>query len=257
MQRQWGATVGYGMCTDSNNLNLSLARLTTLKVDRNNAVPSNQYYSETDPNGKVYSIMGNPNLGQVQAFFMGVRNESQRTVSAEVWFDELRLSQINDQGGWAALGRVDVKLADLGTVYVSGAYKSVGFGSIDQHINERSLDDIAQLDAAANLELGKLLPKKAGLSIPTYLSLSKTTSTPQYDPFDLDIKLKDKLRQAPSRERDSIKQQAVDATTIKTLNFTNVRKLNLSGKKPKLWSIENFDFSYSSTQSEHHNSGWH
>ena len=250
----WGLTSDVSIWPDSNNLNLSLARLTTLKVDRNNAVASNQYYSETDANGKIYSIIGNPNLGQIQAFFVGVRNVTARPVCAEIWFDELRLSQINDQGGWAALGRVDVKLADLGTVYVSGAYKSVGFGSIDQHINERSLDNITQIDAAANLELGKLIPKKAGISIPTYASLSKTIVSPQYDPFDLDIKLKDKLKGAAASQRDSIREQAIDATTIKTLNFTNVRKLNTSGKKPKIWSLENFDFSYSYTKSEHHNS---
>jgi cell surface protein SprA len=39
---------------------------------------------------------------------------------------------------------------------------------------------------------------------------------------------------------------------VQTLNFTNVRKNNTSGKKLKLWSIENFDISYSYTRSEHH-----
>ncbi|HVM88581.1 MAG TPA: cell surface protein SprA [Puia sp.] len=249
----WGATLDTDIWPDSNNLNLTLSRLTQLKTNRNNAVPSNQYYSETDANGKVYAIIGNPNLGQIQAFFLGVRNESFKTICSEIWFDELRLSQINDKGGWAALGRVDVKLADLGTVYVSGAYKSVGFGSIDQRINERSFNNVTQIDAATNLELGRLLPKKIGVSIPTYASISKTSSSPLYDPFDLDITLKDKLNSAPANQRDSIKQQAIDATTIKTLNFTNVRKLNTTGKKPKLWSLTNFDLSYSYTQSEHHN----
>jgi cell surface protein SprA len=249
----WGATLDTDIWPDSNNLNLTLQRLIQLKENRNNKVASNVYYTEADPTGRVYSIMGNPNLGQVQAIFVGVRNMTQLPVCAEIWFDELRLSQINDQGGWAALGRVDMKLADLGTMYVSGAYKSVGFGSIDQHINDRSLADIRQLDAATSLELGKLLPKKAGISIPTYASISQLSSTPEYDPFDLDIKLKDKLKNAPTNERDSIKQQAIDATTITTINFTNVKKLNLSGKKPKLWSLENFDFTYSFTKSEHHN----
>ena len=43
-------------------------------------------------------------------------------ICTEVWFDELRLSNLNDQGGYAANGRVDIKIADLGTLYLSGKY---------------------------------------------------------------------------------------------------------------------------------------
>ena len=67
--------------------------------------------------------------------------------------------------------------------------QSVGFGTIDQSINERSLSKTTQLDAATNLELGKLLPRSSGMSIPFYGSYSRTVSTPEYDPYDLDIKL--------------------------------------------------------------------
>jgi len=237
---------------DSNSLNLSLDRLIQLKVHRNNSGTTNLYYKETDANGRSYAIFGNPNLGQIQAFFVGVQNAKQPTICTEVWFDELRLSQINDHGGYAATGRVDIKLADLGTMYLSGSMRTVGFGTIDQNINARSLSKTTQLDAAANLELGKLLPKKAGLSIPFYASISKNVSTPEFDPYDLDIKLNDKIKGSPSNQRDSIQEQAVDATTIKSFNFTNVRKNNITGKKLKLWSVENFDLSYSYTKLEHH-----
>ena len=74
---------------------------------------------------------------------------------------------------------------------------------------------------------------------------------PQYDPYDLDIKLKDKLNAAPASQRDSIKKEAVDATTIKSFNFTNVRRIILREKKLKLWSIENFDLTYSYTRTHH------
>jgi cell surface protein SprA len=249
---KWFAALDTDIWPDSNNLNLSLDRLIQLKVNRNNNGSTNTYYKETDANGRSYAVFGNPNLGAVQAFFVGVQNARQPIICTEVWFDELRLLEINDQGGYAATGRVDLKLADLGTMYLSGSVRTVGFGTIDQHINERSLDNNTQLDAATNLELGRLLPKKAGISIPFYASISKSTSTPQYDPYDLDIKLKDKLNAAPASQKDSIREQAIDATTIKTFNFTNVRKNNVTNKKLKIWSIENFDLSYSYTKSEHH-----
>ena len=237
---------------DSNNLNLSLQRLIQLKVDRNNHGVSNVYYKETEANGRSYAILGNPNLGAIQAFFLGVQNVRLPTACTEVWFNELRLTDISEKGGWAAVGKVDMKLADLGTMTVSASNRSAGFGAIDQSTNERSLDNNAEVDAAANLELGKLLPKKAAMSIPVYAGVTRTTSTPEYDPFDLDIKLKDKLKAAPASQKDSIKNQAIDATTITTVNLTNVHKNNTTNKKLKIWSIENINVSYSYNRSEHH-----
>ncbi len=158
---KWYASLDTDVWPDSNSLALQLQRLVTLKTNRNHAVSSNIYYKETDANWRIFAILGNPNLGQVNAFFLGVENMVRPTPAcAEVWFDELRLSGINDNAGYAAVGRVDIKLADLGTMYLSGAVRSVGFGSIDQNINQRSLDNSSQIDAAANLELGRLLPKK-------------------------------------------------------------------------------------------------
>ncbi len=250
----WGSQLPADIWPDSNNLNLNLQRLVTLKEDRNATGNSSGYYQEIDTtNKRVYTMYGNPNLGQVQAIFLGVENISNGQKCTEVWFDELRLSNLNDQAGYAANGRVDIKLADLGTLYVSGSVMSVGFGSIDQSINERALSSTTQLNAATNLELGKLFPKSAGLSIPFYGSISRNVSKPEYDPYDLDIKLQDKINLAPASERDSIEQEALDVTEIKSFNFTNVRRNNIRGKKLKLWSIENFDFSYSFTQTNHHN----
>jgi cell surface protein SprA len=235
-----------------NELNLSLQRLIQLKVKRNNTAQATQYYKETDADGKSYAILGNPNLGEVRGMFLGVQNVGQETLCTEVWFNELRLSDLNEKGGWAALGRVDIKLADLGTLSVSGSFKGIGFGNLDQRVNERSKENLTQFDAATNLELGKFFPQKAGISIPMYASYSQTLSTPEYDPYDLDIKLKDKLK-AAGANKDSIRNDAIDITTIRTINFTNVKKNNTTGKKQKPWSIENIDISYSYTRQEHHN----
>lgn len=237
----------------SNELDLDLNRLTRLKVRRNNTTPPSTYFRETDADGRTYAILGNPNLGEVRGFFMGIQNVSLQEICTEAWFNELRLSSIDEKGGWAAVGRVDMKLADLGTLSMSGNVKSRGFGTLEQRVNERSREDLSQFDIATNLELGKLLPSKAGISIPVYAGISQTNSTPEYDPYDLDIRLKEKIKGAPARLQDSIRNDAVDVLTTKTVNFTNVKKVNTSGKKQKIWSIENVDLSYSYTKTERHN----
>ncbi|MBO9571346.1 MAG: cell surface protein SprA, partial [Chitinophagaceae bacterium] len=249
----WGATSDADIWPAANDLELDLQRLIQLKIDRNNGTPTSQYYKQYDADGKEYAILGNPNLGEVRAFFLGVENRKRDNACVEVWFNELRLGHLDENGGWAALGRVDIKLADLGTLYVSGSARSAGFGTIEQRVNERSRDNFTQFDMATNLELGKLLPEKAGMSIPVYASVSQIVSTPEYDPYDLDIKLKDKLNGSNPSLRDSIKDNAIDVKTIKSVNFTNVKKNSTNGKAPKLWSIENIDVSYSYYREEQHN----
>lgn len=190
--------------------------------------------------------MGNPNLGEVRAFLIGVENTvaiDGVPADAEIWVNELRFSKLDEQGGYAALGRVDVTLADLGTLAISANTYTAGFGTLEQRVNERARENFMQYDIATNLEMGKLLPKALGLSIPVYASINQTTRTPEYDPYDLDVKLKEKLSTVSGDKKNEIKKAAIDKTTIKTLNFTNVRFS--PGAKSKLWSISNFDFSYS------------
>ena len=231
---------------DSNNLDFSLNDLVQLKIRRNSqGYPITGFYTEK-VGERTYAVKGNPNLGEVQGMLIAVENETENTISTEVWVNELRLSRIDEKGGYAALGRLDMQLADLGTLTVSTNTYSYGFGTIEQQINQRAKENMFQFDAALNIDAGKLLPQKAGITIPMYASINKTVLTPEYDPYDLDILYKDKLSAAGDK-KDSVRKAAVDETTITTLNFTNVR-FGQTGAKPHFWSISNFDFSYSYTQ---------
>lgn len=234
---------------EGNNLDFDLTELTALKTRRNNGgVNSSIYYKETAADGKTFAIIGNPNLGEVRGMLLAVQNNRSMNTCTEVWFNELRLSKLNEKGGWAALGRVDLRLADLGNLSFTGSARSTGFGTLEQRVNERSREDFIQFDLSGNLDLGKLLPRAAGLQIPTFGSISKTISTPEYDPYDLDIKLKQKLRDAKNpADRDSMRTIAADELTIKTINFTNVKKNKTNGKKPQPWDISNIDLNYSYT----------
>ena len=239
----------------SNSLDIDLQSLIRLKQNRNAdpSIPSTRIYRQQQPNGQEYAVIGSPNLAEVRGVLIGVENTNAPTACGEIWVNELRLSAIDEKGGWAALGRVDVNLADLGTISISANTHSSGFGTLEQRVNERYRDDLLQYDVSANLELGKLLPKKAAISIPVFASYSQTVSTPQYDPYDKDIKLKDKLKSASASKKDSIRNDAVDFASTTTVNFTNVRKNKTNAKKPKIYDISNFDVSYSFLNTKRHN----
>lgn len=238
----------------ANNLDFSLQDLINVKQARNTTAGASvaTIFRQVIGN-KTFSVLGNPNIGSVQGILVGVENANGLVpLSTEVWIDELRLSDINEHGAYAALGRVDMQLADLAKISVSANTSSVGWGTIDSHIADRSLNSTNQVNAAITMDIGKLLPKQARLSIPAYASISRTVLTPEYDPYDLDVKLKDKISAAKTAaQRDSIRSAALDQTTIKTLNFTNVRFA--SRGKPHIFSLSNFDASYSFTSTTQSN----
>jgi cell surface protein SprA len=238
-----------------NSVDFDMGVLVKLKAERNLATANPNTIYRKEVNGKIYSLVGNPNLGEVRGILAGFENNKDPDgtggpICTEVWINELRLSGIDEEDAWAAVGQVNVQLADLGTVSVSANIHTQGFGGLEQRVNERFRDDFRQIDFSTNLQLGKLLPKKWGIEIPFFANYSELISAPQYDPYDKDILLKDKLNVFRDK-RDSIRNDAVDYTSIRTVNFTNIRKLPTG--KIRLWSISNFDFSYSFTQTYQHN----
>ena len=186
---------------------------------------------------------------------IGLKNPSSKLgddLSGEVWFNELRISGIDNQEGWAAIGALDANLADFANFSANGRYSSIGFGSIDQTPNQRTREELLQYDFISNLNLGQLAPSKWGLQIPLSFSSGETFITPKYDPFYQDLKLEDRLETSERRsQRDSIRNQAIDYTNRKSVSLIGVRKNPSGNGIQRFYSPENFDFSYAYNKLEH------
>lgn len=198
-------------------------------------------------------IKGNPSFGNVRTIMLGMKNTTTGDISGEVWFNELRLSELKNQGGWAAITSLDVNLADFATVSATAGRSTVGFGSIEQGPNQRSREDLQQYDVVANVNLGQLLPRKWGIQLPFNYGRSEELITPQYDPEFQDIELDARLgNTTDAAEKDRIKNQAIDYTKRQSINFIGVRKDRTGDKPPMPYDVENFTFSYSYNQIDHH-----
>ncbi|MGB9746703.1 MAG: cell surface protein SprA [Bacteroidales bacterium] len=243
-----------------NRINIPLDLFTKAKLARNeemnkpgSGISTLTRFPYTDGKNTVY-ISGNPNLSNVRIIMIGIRNPADSrngfendgmSKSAEVWVNELRLTDFNDQGGWAANARASAKLADLGTVTLAGSTSTPGFGSIEKKVAQRSTEQINSYDLSTNLELGKFFPEKANINIPFFMGYSETFVNPQYNPLDPDILFKIALDAARTRhDRDSIRRLAQDYTRRQSINFTNVRFGKVKAKQ-KPWSPSNFTLSYS------------
>ena len=144
------------------------------------------------------TVVGSPTISDVEAIMIGIRNPKKtaqstnddgQPKSAEIWVDELRLTDFNKSGGWAATARIAADLADLGRIQLTGSYMSDGFGSIEDKQTQRTLEATAGFGLTTDLELGKFLPEKSGIPYTfafrlfTSRELSKIRSTQSRCPF--------------------------------------------------------------------------
>lgn len=236
---------------EQNRFDFPLALFRETKKARNaSGEPVTTIYTNPDPDkpDNTVRIVGNPDLGYVKGVMIGLRNTTDATnICAEVWLNELRLSGLDERGGVAGLARLDVQLADFGSVTGSVSHTGIGWGQLEQRVNDRAKEAVTQYDVATNLELGKLLPEKTGIRIPFYAQHSTTVETPEFDPYQLDLRLQeDILDNIPEKAaRDSIRNLAVDYTSITGFNFTNVRKERMNReRKPMPWDISNLSLTY-------------
>lgn len=245
-----------------NMFDFPLEVLTNLKLARNkekrkagSQVSFNTLYSDYDPAkpGNKISVIGNPSLSDVAVLMIGVRNNSRTQKSAEVWVNELRMTDYDEKGGWAAQANLNVQLSDVASVELTGRKETAGFGSIDQSLTERRQDDLTSYSVSTNVDIGRFLPEQAKISAPLYYSYAKQVYSPEYDPLDQDIKLKDALDVVSTKaEKDSIKNLAQDKTITKNFSLSNVR-VNIASKNPMPYDPANFSFGYAYSKTENSN----
>lgn len=200
-------------------------------------------------------IKGNPSFGDVRVLMLGLKNGNAptgRDVCGEVWFNELRLSELQNEGGWAGIVNMDANIADFATVSATGRQTTIGFGGIDEGPNLRSREDVKSYDVVTNVNVGQLLPKNWGVQIPLNYSVGEQKITPQYDPLYTDIELDQSLESAQTEQaRDSIEGVAIAHTRRRSVNLIGVRKERTGEAKPMPYDIENFTFAYSYNQEDH------
>lgn len=201
-------------------------------------------------------IKGNPSFGNVRMLMLGVKNGTPtngvQDICGEVWFNELRLSDLDNEGGWATIINMDTNLADFATVAATGRKSTVGFGTIEQGPNQRSRENSQQYDVVTNINAGQLLPKKWGVKIPFNYSRGEELITPKYDQEYLDLELDTRLADiVDPAEKERVKRQSQSYTKRQSFNLIGLRKERTGKTKPMPYDIENFVFTTSYNQVDH------
>lgn len=251
----------YAVWPLENEVNFKFADITTIKDARNTEYG---YFSDLTKLSQPYSkdfgsytvtIVGNPNLGSVKSIMVGIRNATtpdKLSHCAEVWINELRLTDFNNKGGWAATAQMQAKLADLGMLSLAGTYKTPYWGGVEQKINERSKETNFNWDMSTSINAGKFFPSTLKVSLPVFYSYGQTIITPLFNPLDPD-QLSSDFNKNPNISqdvKDKVKKLTQDYTERKGFNLTNVRIDGLKRKKakPLPFDISNFSATYAFTE---------
>lgn len=211
--------------------------------------------SGNKPNKIKLGIKGNPNFGKVRMMMIGVRNitPGAASLSGEFWFDELRMSDMDNKGGWAGTMTVDANLADFANISLTGMKSTIGFGGLEQGPQQRSREDRVSYNVMTNVNLGQLLPKTWGITLPFNYAISEEFITPEYDPVNPDLKLSYlKSGAKTSAAAEEAEKRAVDYTKRKSINFIGVNKQRGPEQKSHIYDIENVTLSHSYNEVRHH-----
>ncbi|HPQ20416.1 MAG TPA: cell surface protein SprA [Saprospiraceae bacterium] len=241
---------------DQNRVDIPLADFVNLKEKRiRTQIPLSDVIDSLviDPAGgftKRYSMKGNPSLGYVKQIYIGLRNNTQVPKTTETWINELRVTGLKQKGGYAAQAKLQVAFADLMEINAAANYSSVGWGALDQRLQERNRKEEVGYDLVGTVKIDKFFPEKAKLNIPMYVQYTREESRLQYDPYEQDISVNESKSLAkydPDKTEQDVADRSRETTTTKSINFTNI-KTGVSTKKPFPWSPNNFAFTYAYTE---------
>ncbi len=206
---------------------------------------TNQRFSyvldEDNPNKIVY-VKGRPTLGNVSSLMIGLRSgggAAEKEVL--IWVNELRLSDIDNEGGYAANASLTFNLGDFANIQLAGRVMSSGFGAVDQGPLERSQEDIKEYSINADVKLDKLMPTKWGMEVPFNFTMTESFIDPKYNPLDSDIEMKE----APNEKQ--LKKVVRQYNRYKSYSFNNIRKIrSTANSRPiRFYDISNFALSFS------------
>ncbi|MDD3636650.1 MAG: cell surface protein SprA [Bacteroidales bacterium] len=266
----WHTATDENIWPAANEVDINLDELVKVKQNRNMAMrnPNSDIsliYPYIEQLGDhIVKVIGNPSISDVMGIMIGVRNPKQLSLtsnddgnpkSAIIWVNELRVTDFNNKGGWAATARIETLLADVGRVVVSGSHSTPGFGSLDMKVNETAREAVTNFDIATDIDLGKFLPEESGVRIPMHFDYGESHIKPEYNPLNPDIKMKDELDALDNKaDQDSLKRLVNDYTQRKNINFVNVRKDRTGdSRQPRIYDVENWNVSYSFTEIYHRN----
>ncbi|MBT0810876.1 cell surface protein SprA [Litoribacter ruber] len=233
-----------------NEIDIAINEIVGVKAERDQQrVPQNLPFTAQIRQYRV-TVIGRPELSFVQGMMIGIKNPGSTGGASRsicIWANELRVTDFNRSSGWAANARMNAQLADVAVISSSIRHNTFGFGGLETRLSQRARESTTQYDISANVNVDKILPEGLGISVPMYISMENTTTTPEFDPLNADVPFELALSKFQTEEeREAYRQLVLDQVKRRNISFNNVRKLKRNeDSKSRFYDLENLAFSYS------------
>ena len=158
---------------------------------------------------KHYRIKGRPALTNIRQLVLGVKNISNNgsrysaqtpfsEFSGEIWVNELRLSGVRKDKGFAYRARGELQVADVFSINGEINKRDADFHNINERFGGGNNETASNF--SGNLSLHKFLPKSWGISLPVNFNYSRRVASPKYLPgSDILYELADDSKKMVSR----------------------------------------------------------
>ena len=169
-----------------NHMDVALQEFTTL--DRNDTTsvfydPATDTYVKylNEDSTKSVRVKGNPSLTNVKMLILGLKNlHPTLDFNGEVWFNELRLSDVERRRGMAMRVRANLKIGNFGSVNAEFERRDADFRNVAQRFGTGNNTLSKSFNGTFNLE--NFLPQSWGLAIPVSVNYRQSRALPKYFP---------------------------------------------------------------------------
>lgn len=216
------------------DLRIIMSELTAIKQVRDQArINERQEFPVPGDPTAIFAIKGSPILTRVTFFGFGIANPIERfpnELSTSMWANELRLVDPVNTNDWAAVGNMNLKLADLADVTASISHTNPNFHRLEERFGNRNM--ITQWNVTVNATMEKFLPRELkDTKIPITYTHSELAESPQFQAQN-DVELE---RAAEAARTDTLAKGASIAEANKV--YDNVRSRSQRVEVRDQWGI--------------------
>lgn len=160
-------------------IDVALDRFSALKFNREQDSTRNW---DVLPDGAVIRVVGDPSLRNIRFWSIGIKNHGQPLTSLddiEIWVDELRVSDIKRDPGWAASGSLTLKAAQLLQIQLGLRQQQADYHNLNQRVASDQSDRLSG-NASLSLNLDQFFPAQWGIQLPLRGDFRQDVSVPKY-----------------------------------------------------------------------------